>query len=204
MATACGPDEPARLPWWPATPAVAARSPLLDAVGLAPPRLDGPGCQAGGPSARSGLRGVLLRLAGGMEVTCVAPTVAAPGAEPYVALTFDGRGRAESAEWLSAALAPARAAAVADSVVRRGLGRPGARPLTCPMEGWPYGVLQPGGGGVVPEVRGWRTPDYDALVLAYPTGSDPAGRAVVHLRAFRHGFIGCRAGGGAARSPGAA
>jgi hypothetical protein len=42
-AAACGPDEPARLPWWPATPAAAARSPLLDAVGLAPPRLDGPG-----------------------------------------------------------------------------------------------------------------------------------------------------------------
>jgi hypothetical protein len=99
-----------------------------------------------------------------MEVTCVAPTAAAPGAEPYVAVTFDGRGRAESADWLSAALAPAQASAVTDSVVRHGLGLPGARPIACPMDGWPYGVLRPD--GAVPEVRGWRTPDYDALVLA--------------------------------------
>jgi hypothetical protein len=137
-----------------------------------------------------------------MEVTCVAPTAADAGAEPYFAVTFDGGGRAESADRLGAALAPARAAAVADSVVRRGLGRPGARPIACPMEGWPYGVLRPD--GVVPEVRGWRTPDYDALVLAYPAGPDPAGGAVVHVRASRRGFTGCRAGGGAAGSRGAA
>ena len=201
-AVACGPGEDARLPWWPATPAVAVPSPLLAAAGLAPPRLDGPGCHPGGSTERAGLRGVLLRLASGMEVTCIVAPASAPDAGPYAAVTFDGRGRAESANRVSAAVAPGAAAAAADSILRRGLGLPGARPIACPMQGWPYAVLR--SDGVVPEVRGWRTPDYDALVLAYPAGPDPARGAVVHLRASRRGFAGCRAGAAAAGPSGAA
>jgi hypothetical protein len=201
-AAACAPGEDARLPWWPTTPAVAAPSPLLAALGLAPPRLDGPGCHPGGSAERAGLRGALLRLASGMEVTCVVSPASVPGGGPYAAVTFDGRGRAESASRVSGALAPAEAAAAADGAVRRGLALPGARPIACPMDGWPYAVLRSDGG--VPAVRGWRTSDYAALVLAYPAGPDPARGAVVHLRASRRGFPGCRPGGAAAESPGPA
>jgi hypothetical protein len=191
MAAACGPAEDAQLPWWP-TPSVAAPSPLLDAVGFEPPRLDGPGCHRGGSAERSGLRGALLRLATGIEVTCFTPPSAAAGtdADAYAAVTFDGRGRAETADRQVGALTPDAAATAADSVIRRGLGLPGARPIVCPMEGWPYAVLR--SDGVVPQVRGWRTLDYDALVLAYPAGAEPARGAVVHLRASRRGFAGCQ------------
>ena len=198
----CATDESARLPWWPAMPAVAPPSPVLAAVGLAPFRLDGPGCHPGGSAERDGFRGAMTRLVSGMEVTCIVPPDPAPGARPYAAVTFDGRGRAESASRLSARVAHAAAAAAADSIIRQALSRPGARPLACALEGWPYAVLR--SDGVVPEVPGWRTPDYDALVLAYPTGPDAARGAVVHLRASRRGFAGCRVGTAAATPHGAA
>lgn len=202
-ATACGPGGGARLPWWPAA-RVAEPSPLLDAFAVALPRLDGLGCHPGGSAEREGVRGVLLRLASGMEVTCVIPPGAALGVgpEPYTAVTFDGRGRAESADRISAAAPAGLAAAAADSVLRWGLRRPGARPIACPMQGWPYAVLR--SDGVVPSVRGWRTPDYAALVLAYPAGPGPADGAVVHLRASRRGFPRCQPGAQAAGAPGAA
>jgi hypothetical protein len=82
----------------------------------------------------------------------------------------------------------------------RGLRLPGARPLACRMDGWPYGVIQ--FGGPEPVVHGWRTPAYEALVLAYPSAPDPGGpvRAwpdsaaghVVHVRVAGPGFPACR------------
>jgi hypothetical protein len=193
-AASCEPADDLRLPWWPRT-RVAVPSPLLDAVGLAPPRLDAPGCHPGGSVERDGLRGVLLRLASGMEVTCIFPPPAPGGprageTDEFTTVTFDGRGRAETAARRSAALGARGAAALADSIVRRGLGLPGAQPLACPMEGWPYGVVR--FDGVVPLVRGWRTPAYEALVLDYPAGPEPARGHVVHLRASRFGFGACR------------
>jgi hypothetical protein len=174
---------------------VAAPSPLLDAVGLAPPRLDAPGCHPGGSAERDGLRGVLLRLASGMEVTCIFPPPAPGGprageTDEFTTVTFDGRGRAETAARRSAALGARGAAALADSIVRRGLGLPGRAAARLPDGGmavWRHAL-----DGVVPLVRGWRTPAYEALVLAYPAGHEPARGHVVHLRASRFGFGACR------------
>jgi hypothetical protein len=206
VAGACEPDDDFTLPWWRA-PRAAAPSPLLDAVGLVPPALRGPGCFRG-PGA-PGFRAALARLADGFETTCFVPPSSAGGGERdgYAAVTFDGRGHATSAERRSAVRSPAAAAAAADSVIRRGLRLPGARPIACRMDGWPYGVIQLG--GPEPVVHGWRTPAYEALVLAYPAGPHPAGPEpawpdsaaghVVHVRVSGAGFSACgprRAGGG--------
>ena len=139
-----------------------------------------------------------MRFVSGMEVTCFVPSGAASGADTtgFAAVTFDGWGRAESASRQSGALAPAAATAAADRIIRRGLGLPGARPLACRMDGWPYGELRLD--GTVPMVHGWRTPDYDALVLAYPAGPYPAQRHVVHVRVTRFGFVACQPRAGAA------
>lgn len=194
LAAACEtePDPTFRLPWWPDV-RVAAPSPLLDAVGLAPPALAGPGCHPGGSMLEEyeGLHGALTRLASGFEVTCFSPPDAAGGARDagYAAAAIDGRGRTMAADRQSELLPAAAATASADSILRRGLALPGARRLACRMEGWP--VVSYSLGGPEPTVRGWATPDYQALVSTYPARLDSADAHVVHLQVSRLPFAAC-------------
>ena len=204
------PARDARFPWWP-EPRVAAPAPLLDALGVTPPVLAGPDCHRG-PSLvedESMLRAGFTRLAIGWETTCAAPgpvasaaTAFGPVREPEAAVTVNGRGVALAGYRQLMRPSPGAAAAAEDSVVRRGLANPGARPLTCRMEGWPF--VRYTLGGPEPTVRGWQTPEYQAIVHTYPASvadpastadaasiADPAGAHVVLSRVSRAPFAAC-------------
>jgi hypothetical protein len=166
----CAAGADARLPWWPA-PRAALPSPLLDAVGLAPPALAGPECRRDGGGAGPGWRGDLARFLHGYGSSCTrALTAPAPGAtlpdHGLVTASFDSRGRAYHAAYTSPGQQLAAAHAAADSAVARGLRLPGARALGCP-DAVPAARS---GGWVDSTVRGWETPDYQTVVFVHQGG----------------------------------
>jgi hypothetical protein len=77
-------------------------------------------------------------------------------------------------------------------VVRRGLRLPGARPLACGIARWPAGFAGPGAPEAAVVLRGWRTPDYEALVTTEPAWPGPVGTRAVHVEVSRLGFAACR------------
>ena len=185
LAAACASEgaPPFSLPWWPA-PRVAAPSPMYDAAGLAPPALTGPGCSRDGFSAGTGLSGAVNLLVGGFGTTCVFPTSAARAARPAeeIVVAVDNRGRAWTLQRQSAPMAAAEADAAADSVVRRGLGLPGAAVIPCLAPGLAP-PAEPGDAEYT--IRGWRTPDYTAIVSTYPGWPEGAGTRVVSVHVVR-------------------
>jgi hypothetical protein len=193
-AAACGCAAPEAAPWWPA-PAAAAPSPLLAAVGLAaPPPLAGPGCGRGPrpPWRFAGWRGTAAYVLRGPAVTCA--VVLAAGTDstppPLAVVTADLRGRVRRADWTGPAQAGAAAARAADSTLRRGLAAPGAArcerqpPGPGPHPEWPW-----------PEIRGWRTPAYEALVWLDPVGGRAGGHALRVAVAGPGSFPLCRRAG---------
>jgi len=186
VACTTGPDV--RLPWWRA-PRTTLPSPLLDAVGLAPPDLTEPGCLRDGGGG-AGWRGSFDHFLHGYGWSCRRPlTVAASNGaladRGLVAASFDPRGRAYHAAYTSAEQHLGAAQAAVDSAITYGLHLPGARALTCPNAAR---TARPGE-WIDSTIRGWQTPDYQTVVFVEEVWSYPARGYTVNVQVSRDGFV---------------
>jgi hypothetical protein len=168
----------------------------LDAVGLAPPPLAGPGCLRGGrpPWRFAGWRGTAAYVTRGPTVACAVPLAAGAGDRPprIANVVADRRGRVQGVDWTGPVEPTAAAARAADSTLSRGLAAPGAAP--CGRQ--PARPGPAGAGWSWPEVRGWRTPAYEALVWLDPvTGREVRGHALRVSVGRPGGFALCRGAG---------